>query len=83
MRQAVSEWKGFRMRKPNKSALVIAKTKKQVQDLNDAMRAHLRASGKLRGWDHTIKTINASENSTDISVVIGAQLVFKKRIDEL
>ena len=80
---AVSDWKEFKANNFEKTALVMAKTNKQVRELNEEMRAHLRKSGYLRGKDNVIKVVDSSGKESDLNVAVGDQIMFKKRIDEL
>lgn len=80
---AVSDWKDFKSSNPVKTALIMAKTNKQVRELNTQMRLHLREAGKLRGDDHRVKSADASGRAYDLDIAIGDQVMFKKRTDEL
>ncbi len=80
---AVSDWKDFKSSNPVSTALIMAKTNKQVRALNTQMRLHLREVGQLRGGDHGVKAADASGRAYDLDIAIGDQVMFKKRIDEL
>jgi conjugative relaxase-like TrwC/TraI family protein len=80
---AVCDWKDFKSSNSAKTALIMAKTNKQVRALNTQMRHHLREAGQLRGDDHRIKATDSSGRAYDLDVAIGDQVMFKKRIDEL
>ena len=80
---AVYDWKDFKSSNSAKTALIMAKTNKQVRALNTEMRRHLREEGHLRGDDHRIKAVDASGRAYDLDVATGDQVMFKKRIDEL
>jgi len=79
---AVCDWKEFKSSNSAKTALVMAKTNKQVRALNTQMRHHLRDAGQLRGDDYRIKAVDASGRGYDLDVAAGDQIMFKKRIDE-
>jgi len=83
VKSAVSDWKEFKTDNPEKTALVIAKTNKQVYELNDEIRAHLREAGKLHGEDYQAKVIDSSGRTSNLKIAVGDQIMFKKRIDEL
>jgi len=78
---AVSDWKSFKSSNPVKTALIMAKTNKQVRALNTQMRLYLRAAGQLRGGDCRVKAADASGRAYDLDIAIGDQVMFKKRIE--
>lgn len=81
--KAVSDWKAYKALNPGKTALVMAKTNKQVRALNMEMRDHLRDASLLHGKDHILNVADTSGRGHKIPMAIGEQVMFKKRIDEL
>lgn len=83
VQEAIADWKAFKAVNTEKTALVMAKTNKQVRELNAEMRDHLREKGHVRGEDQIIKAVDNSGRSYDLPIAIGEQIMFKKRNDEL
>ena len=81
--KAVADWKTFRESNPNKTALIMAKSNKQVRALNAEMREHLRQEGVLSGDDHLVRTLDSSGRRGQIAIATGDQVLFKKRIDNI
>jgi conjugative relaxase-like TrwC/TraI family protein len=83
VRTAVADWKAVKDRAPDKTAMVVARTNKQVAALNAEMREHLRETGQIRGKEHMVKAVDASGRSHDLPIAVGDQIMFRKRIDAL
>ena len=83
VRQAVSDWKSFKKTHPSKTAMVLARTNKQVAALNAEMRKHLRETGRLSEKEYSIQVVSPSGRSVTLAVSVGDQVLFKKRIDAL
>ena len=80
---AVGDWKGFKKFHPHKTAIVMAKTNKQVRDLNGEIREHLRSTGMVRGNDIFLPIEGKNKHDQMLPIAHGDQVVFKKRIDDL
>jgi conjugative relaxase-like TrwC/TraI family protein len=83
VRTAVADWKAAKDVRPDKTAMVMARTNRQVAALNAEMRHHLRETGRIQGKDHTIQAIDAAGRPFDLPLAPGDQIMFRKRIDAL
>jgi len=77
------DWREARANYPDQSYLLIARTNAQVGDISRAVRAELKAEGRLKGPDVSIDAVTPSGHSHQIQIAVGDDIRFLHRDDRL